>query len=44
MKKLLITGASGFLGSRIRDFYEGQYEICTPSHTEMDITDRKSVV
>ena len=44
MKKLLITGASGFLGSRIRDFYEGQYEICTPSHTEMDITGEEAVL
>lgn len=43
MKKLLITGASGFLGSRIAAFYKDKYHILAPSHTEMDITDTKSV-
>ena len=43
MKKLLITGASGFLGSRIVDFYTGSYEILAPSHHELDITDAQHV-
>lgn len=43
MKRLLITGASGFLGSRIAEFYKGKYEIFTPAHCEMDITDEESV-
>lgn len=43
MKKLLITGASGFLGSRIAAFYKDKYHILTPGHTEMDITDAASV-
>ena len=43
MKRLLITGASGFLGSRIAEFYKGKYEIDTPTHREMDITDEESV-
>lgn len=43
MKKLLITGASGFLGSRISAFYKNKYHVLTPRHTDMDITDAESV-
>lgn len=42
-KKLLITGANGFLGSRIATYYATKYEVLTPSHKEMDITDEKQV-
>lgn len=38
-KKLLITGASGFLGRRIADFYAGKYQVYAPAHGELDITD-----
>ncbi len=40
MKKLLITGASGFLGNRIADFYAKTCEIIAPAHRELDITDK----
>ena len=43
MKRMLITGASGFLGSRIIEFYRDRYEICAPSHRDMDITDQEQV-
>ena len=43
MKRLLVTGASGFVGGRAAEFYQGKYEICAPSHREMDITDEGSV-
>lgn len=43
MKKLLITGTSGFLGGRIADYYKDKYEICAPTHAQLDITDEKSV-
>lgn len=43
MKKLLITGANGFLGSRIAAYYAQKYEILTPSHKEMDIVDSEQV-
>lgn len=43
MKRLLITGASGFLGRRAAAFYNDTYEICAPSRTELDITDLENV-
>lgn len=43
MKKMLITGASGFLGSKVATYYQDKYEILAPSHAEMDITNEDSV-
>lgn len=43
MRKMLVTGTSGFLGSRIADFYKDKYEIIAPTHAQMDITDEASV-
>ena len=43
MQKILVTGASGFVGSRFVDRWRNEYEIIAPSHTEMDITDVVSV-
>ena len=43
MKKLLITGTSGFLGGRIADYFREKYEIYAPSHAQLDITDEGSV-
>lgn len=43
MKKILVTGATGFLGSRIVDFYRGKYDVCAPTHSELDIVDEKNV-
>lgn len=44
MKKLLVTGTSGFLGSRVATFYKEKYHILAPSHEEMDITDWDSIL
>ncbi len=43
MKKLLITGASGFVGSRVVRDFKDRYELLTPSHAEFDITSEDSV-
>ncbi len=40
---MLITGATGFLGSRVALYYKDKYEVLAPSHSEMDITDESSV-
>ena len=43
MKKILITGASGFVGSRTVAALQGTYELITPSHAELDITSAEAV-
>lgn len=44
MKRLLVTGASGFMGGRVVDFYRGKYEIWAPRHGELDITDEAGTI
>ena len=43
MKKMLITGGSGFLGSRVAKYFDGNHAVFAPSHRKMDITDWNSV-
>ncbi len=43
MKKILVTGASGFVGSRFVERWHTEYNLLTPSHGEMEITDAASV-
>ncbi len=43
MQKILITGASGFVGSRVAKAMQGRYELLTPSHAAFDITSGESI-
>ncbi len=43
MKKVLVTGASGFVGSRFVKAMQGRYELLTPTHKEFDITNSASI-
>ena len=43
MKKMLITGASGFIGKNIRERLSQQYEILVPSRAELDLLDAGAV-
>lgn len=43
MQTILVTGASGFVGSRFVRRWGGAYNILAPSHGELDITDAASV-
>lgn len=43
MKKMLITGGSGFLGSRAAAYFSGRYQVYAPTHQQMDIEDFSSV-
>ena len=41
---ILITGASGFLGRRAAEYFSSLgYDVLTPSHAQLDITDKPSV-
>ncbi len=44
MKKLLITGGNGFLGSRIIKALNDKYEIFSATSDKLDITDEKRVL
>lgn len=43
MGRMLVTGATGFLGSKIIDFYNEKYELFAPTHCEMDIANEDNV-
>ena len=43
MKKILVTGASGFVGSRFVERWRNEYVMLTPTHAELDVTDAVQV-
>ena len=44
MKKILLTGGSGFIGRNLREsFLKDKYELFAPTHAELDVADTDSV-
>ena len=43
--KVLITGASGFVGRNVKEYFEQkkEYEICAPSSSELNCIDENRV-
>ena len=44
MKKVIITGGSGFIGSRFIRRWQKCFDILSPTHQELDITNKDAVV
>lgn len=44
MKKIMVTGAKGYLGRRICQYYKDKYEVIEVSHEDMDITEEGDVM
>lgn len=44
MQKILITGSSGFLGSRLAYFLNDRYELLLPAHGELNVSREEAVM
>ncbi len=43
MKKIFITGGSGFIGKNLKEYLSPRYKIFAPSHVELDLLDADQV-
>lgn len=43
VKKILITGASGFIGKNLKEAFSSGYNLLRPSHKKLDLLDTKKV-
>ncbi|MCQ2505787.1 MAG: NAD-dependent epimerase/dehydratase family protein [Lachnospiraceae bacterium] len=43
MKKILLTGSTGFIGKNIKELLPDKYELFCPTHSELDLMDGNAV-
>jgi UDP-glucose 4-epimerase len=43
VKRVLVTGGSGFIGRNLVEAWSGRYDVLAPTHGELDLTDRVAV-
>lgn len=43
MKKILLTGGSGFIGKNLIEQLSGRYDFLSPRHKELELTDERAV-
>lgn len=43
MKKILITGSTGFLGSRLTYYFRDKYQLLLPTHDELNVSREEAV-
>ncbi|MCX6705318.1 MAG: sugar nucleotide-binding protein [Candidatus Woesebacteria bacterium] len=44
MKKILVTGATGLVGSKFIELYKTKYNFITPGYPRFDLTDKENVI
>lgn len=44
MKRILLTGSTGFLGNRLAFFYKDKFELLLPAHSELNVSREEAVM
>jgi dTDP-4-dehydrorhamnose reductase len=43
MRSVVVLGASGLVGARLRELWTGRFELLTPTHAELDVLDTSAL-
>lgn len=43
MKRILVTGGTGFIGRNLKEYLSKSYDVYAPSHSELDLEDKAAV-